>query len=183
MSAKQYYFGGARGIDSDALEHIAKTQPQSIRTVVVPNRIIDQPVSSRAIIQKHATEIIELRNSGPDHYMIRNRYMVDNATRVNAFYDYRGRGGTFNTIEYARAEGKLGTVYSLSDYDIDEFHHMSRYEFHGVLNQMKRYNIQLSVVKNLILHMIIRIFYESVENFFKGLGYIGVKSLEQFWKI
>lgn len=181
LSARQYYFGGARGVDSDALEYIARTQPGSVRTVVVPNRVIDQPISSQAIIKRHATEVIELRNTGPDRYMIRNRYMVDKSTRVNAFYDYRGRGGTFNTIEYARAEGKLGEVTDLNDFDYEYYRDMSEYEFHSTLNQMKDYNVPLSAVKMLILNMIIEVFHKTVEAFFKGFGYIGIMTIEQFW--
>jgi len=183
MSARQYYFGGAKGIDSDALEYIARTQPGSVRTVVVPNRLADQPASARVIINKHATNVIELRNSGPDRYMIRNRFMVDNSTRTDAFYDYRGKGGTFNTIEYARYKGKLGTVNSLREYEVDEFRDMSTYEFHDTMVQMRNYKVNFSAVKMLFLEMIIKVFKMAVDVFFKSLGYVGVKTVEAFWSL
>lgn len=181
MRARQYYLGGARGVDSDALEYIARTQPGSVRTVVVPNRVIDQPLSSQTAIKRYATNVIELRNTGPDRYMVRNRFMVDHSSRTVAFYDYRGRGGTYNTIEYARSKGKLGVVNSLNDYDIDYYRDMSQYEFHDMMCQMKRYNVPLSSVKTLLLQMIIEFFHKTVTSFFKGLGYVGVKTIEQFW--
>jgi len=181
MSARQYYFGGARGVDTDALEYISRTQPSSVRTVVVPNRLIDQPASARAIINKYSTEVIELRNTGPDRYMIRNRFMVDHSSRTVAFYDYRGRGGTYNTIEYARSQNKLGVVNSLHGYDIDYYRDMSMSEFHDTMCQMKRYKVPLSDAKTLLLHMILEVFHKTVTAFFKGFGYVGVKTLEQFW--
>jgi len=181
MSAKHYYFGGARGIDSDALEYISKTQPGSVRTVVVPNRLINQPASARAIIKRHATNVIELKNSGTDRYMIRNRYMVNKANRVNAFYDFRGKGGTYNTIEYARSKGKLGTVTSLRGYNVDEFKSMNRAQFHSTMNQMKRYKIGLSGLKMLILDMIRNIYQVSIHEFFLSVGINNVFTIEQFW--
>lgn len=181
LRARQYYFGGARGVDSDALEYLSRTQPGSIRTVVVPNRVIDQPLSSRAIIKQHATEVIELNNAGADRYMIRNRYMVDHSTRVHAFYDFRGSGGTFNTIEYARSKGKLGVVNSLSEYDIEVFRGQSKQQFHSKLNQMKRYGVNLSDVKGLIIHMIIEVFQTTVNAFIESLGYAGCNTLGQLW--
>lgn len=181
VQAKHYYFGGARGTDSDALEYISRTQPGSIRTVVVPNRVIDQPASARAIIKQHATEVIELRNTGPDRYMIRNRFMVDHSTRTHAFYDYRGRGGTFNTIEYARSQNKLGRVYSLREFNFDEFRGQSPERFFETIKQMKDYKLNLSAMKMIIIQMIIEVFHKTIEAFFRMFGYIGVKSIEQFW--
>ncbi|MBA7572488.1 hypothetical protein ES708_14268 [subsurface metagenome] len=106
LRAREYIFGGARGADSDALYHIARTQPKAIRTVIVPNRAIDQPVSARQITSQHATRVIELKNTGAGRFQIRNRAMVDRSTHLRAFYDFRGSGGTLNTIEYARSKGK-----------------------------------------------------------------------------
>lgn len=181
MRARKYLFGGARGIDSDALEYISKTQPRSIRTVVVPNRVIDQPASARAMIKKHATNVIELRNRGSNRYMIRNRYMVDNSTRTNAFYDFRGRGGTYNTIEYARAKGKLGVVNSLREFKVDEFKGMSKAKFHSTLKQMKNYKVGLSGIKMLVLEMIKNIYQVNIHDFFLSLGESNIYTIEQFW--
>lgn len=183
MSAKQYYFGGARGIDSDALAHIARTQPGSIRTVVVPNRLIDQPASAQNIIKQHATNVIELRNTGPDRYMIRNKYMVDKSTKTHAFYDYRGRGGTYNTIEYAHSKGKLGKVHSLREFNIKEFRNMSRKEFDGTMKQMKRYKEALRGFKMIALNIIQNIYQMTVYEYFLSLGYKDIKTLEQYWKL
>lgn len=39
-------------------------------------------------------------------YHIRNRYMVDESSRVIAVYDGREDGGTLYTIDYAKAQGR-----------------------------------------------------------------------------
>ncbi|MBA7546535.1 hypothetical protein ES705_38927 [subsurface metagenome] len=121
LRAKTYYLGGARGGDTDALEHLAKTQPSSQRIVVVPNRLIDQPRQTIPIISRDATRVIELRNAGPDRYQIRNKYMVDNSQRVVAFYDNRGSGGTFNTIRYAESKGVPVSTTVLLDQDVTSY--------------------------------------------------------------
>lgn len=181
LDGRHYYFGGARGVDSDALEHIARTQPRSIRTVVVPNRLIDQPASARAAIDRFSTHVIELKNTGPDRYMLRNKFMVDNSDRVAAFYDFRGRGGTFNTIEYARDTGKPFITFPMREYNVDEFSNMSSEEFGSWLKRMKRYNLNLSSVKGMILRIIREIFSMSVGDFFDSLNLFNCNSLEDFW--
>lgn len=42
----------------------------------------------------------------PACFMARNRYLVDNSSCVIAVYDGRGRGGTWNTLQYAKEQGK-----------------------------------------------------------------------------
>ena len=39
-------------------------------------------------------------------YFVRNRYMVDESSRVIAVYDGRSNGGTVFTMQYARAKGR-----------------------------------------------------------------------------
>ena len=43
-------------------------------------------------------------------YFVRNRYMVDESSRVIAVYDGRSSGGTVFTMQYARAKGKTVQV-------------------------------------------------------------------------
>lgn len=181
LHARGYMFGGARGVDSDALEYIARTQPNTVRTVVVPNRLINQPVYARSIIRRHATRVIELRNAGADRYMIRNRYMVDNSRRTTAFYDFRGRGGTYQTIQYARSKGKLDVVNTLRDFDVDEFKSMSRERFGNWVKEMKAYRVNLSSIKMIIIEMILYVFHMTIQAFCSSIGYVGVKSLESLW--
>ena len=144
-------FGGARGVDTDALEYISMTQPNSVRTVVVPNRLIDQPASARVIIEQHATRVIELGNSGYDRYQIRNQYMVDNSDHVKAFYDFRGRGGTYNTIQYAEKTGKSYSVQPLYDSDLNNCYKMSPEEFQEFVKTAHDFDVPLSSIKGLIL--------------------------------
>ena len=179
--ARHYYFGGARGVDSDALEYISRTQPGSSRTVVVPDRVINQPSSSQAIIKRHATRVIELRNTGTDRYMIRNRYMVDHADRTHAFYDFRGRGGTFQTMNYTRSQGKDLTVTPLREFTFNEFEGMTEKQFGTWVKTMKNYKVNLSSIKMIMLRMILEVLHTSVEVFCRSIGYIGCKTLEQLW--
>ncbi len=180
--AREYYFGGARGVDSDALQYIARTQPNSIRTVVVPNRVIDQPTGARAVIRANATRVIELRNTGADRYMIRNRFMVDRATRLQAFYDYRGRGGTYNTIEYANSIGRNVTIQPMISFNIDSYTSMTRPQFNAWVKIMRKHRVSLSSLKRILLHMIRKVYRTNVADFSKSIGVPGAKTLEGMWR-
>ena len=46
-------------------------------------------------------------------YFARNRYMVNESSRIIAVYDGRESGGTFYTIQYARAGGKVVQVIKI----------------------------------------------------------------------
>lgn len=179
--ARRYYFGGARGVDNDALQYITKTQPGSVRTVVVPNRVMDQPFSVRGVINRDATNIIELKNTGADRFMIRNRYMVDRSTRVNAFYDFRGRGGTYNTIEYARSIDRPFTVQPMVDINYEKFMNMPVPEFDNWVKQMKHFKVNLRSVKGIIVNFVKNIRHMSMGDYCKGIGYPGCNTLEQMW--
>lgn len=183
LNAREYIFGGARGADSDALEYIAKTQPESVRTVVVPNRLIDQPASARETIDRYATRVIELKNTGPDRYQLRNQYMVDRADRVQAFYDFRGRGGTYNTIQYAESQGKEYNVWPMQKIDLNQFMRMNRTEFVTWFNGMRSHNVNLSAIKNVIIKYIYNILHKTVQEFINEIGYEGVMTLEHVWKL
>jgi len=179
IHAKQYYFGGARGIDSDALEYLARTQTASIKTVVVPNRVIDQTFSSREIMRLYADEIIELKNTGPERYMIRNKFMVDRSTRVEAFYDFRGHGGTFNTIRYSEATGKPFKVNPLVEFRFNDYMNMSEISFRNWVKMMKRLHVNVSAVKGIILSYIQNILNTTVHDFATDMGCFGCNSIEQ----
>jgi len=181
LRARQYYLGGARGVDTDALEYLSRTQPKSIRTVVVPNRVIDQPLYSQTIINKNASNIIELKNYGPDRYMIRNRYMVDHSTKVNAFYDFRGSGGTFNTIEYSKRINKPFTVTPMVDYNYKKLTEMPVPEFESWVKKMKQFKVNLSAIKGIIVSKVIHIMQVSMSDFCTGIGYAGCNTLEELW--
>ena len=46
-------------------------------------------------------------------YFVRNRYMVDESSRVIAVYDGRDSGGTVYTMQYARSKGKTVQVIKI----------------------------------------------------------------------
>lgn len=49
----------------------------------------------------------------PQCFFIRNRYMVDKASRVLAVYDGRKTGGTFYTIQYAQKQQKEVSIIAV----------------------------------------------------------------------
>lgn len=181
LRAREYVFGGARGADSDALEYISKTQPRSVRTVIVPNRAIDQPLSARNITNRHATRVIELRNKGAGRFQIRNRAMVDRSTHLRAFYDFRGKGGTLNTINYAKSKGKSFDTWTLRKYDQAQFMKKSPKEFGTWFNRMRGFNVNLSAIKLLIIRFITEVLRITVQAFLKAAGHVGTMTLEAFW--
>jgi len=183
LRAREYVFGGARGVDSDALQHISRTQPGSQRTVVVPNRLRDQPLSTRSITRQNATRVIELKNSSLGRFQARNRFMVDRSTHVRAFYDFRGRGGTFNTIQYARSKGKNISIQPMNRFDKNVILRKSPNAFRGWFNEMRSMKVDLSAVKMIILEFIKTILQTTVRLFIEGLGYAGVKTLEALWRL
>jgi len=181
LNARNYYFGGARGVDTDALQYISRTQPGSIRTVVVPNRVIDQPANARAMISRHSTNVIELRNVGPDRYFIRNKFMVDNTKRTVGFYDYRGRGGTYQTINYARSQGKLLEVNPLVEFNQEEIISRSHDDQLEWIKQMHEFKTNLSSIKMILLLLILKKLQMTVADIAKKLGFPGCNTLEQLW--
>lgn len=151
LRADNYLLGGARGADSDALEYLSSTQPGSHRTVVVPNRLQTQPLAAQASIRSSASEVIELGNVGSDRYMIRNRFMVDHADRLAAFYDGRGHGGTFNTIEYAKSRGVAVDIMPLVEMSEDAIQAMTFKEFNLWLDGCRVANIPRMSVKSITI--------------------------------
>lgn len=182
LRAREYVFGGARGVDSRALEHIAKTQPGAVRTVVVPNRVADQPAAARLMIRRHATNVVELRNPGLGRYRLRNEYMVRRSTHVRAFYDFRGRGGTFNTINYSRRIGKSFDVWPMNEFNQAEIMKKSPAEFKAWVNEMKRHRVDVRCIKSLLLQFISQVLQTGLQGFFSLMGASGMTSLEQFFK-
>lgn len=183
LRGREYLLGGARGVDSDALEYLGKTQPHSRRTVVVPNRLSDQPLSTRAITKRWSTKVIELGNAGRNRFTLRNRYLVDNSSHTRAFYDFRGRGGTYNTIQYARSKGKSIDVWSLKKFDQDDVMRKTPSQFRSWFNNMRGMKVNLSAIKRIIVQFIIMVLKMTVSKFIEAMGYIGVKTLEQLWSL
>lgn len=151
VRADRYFFGGARGADTDALKYIARTQPLTERIVVVPNRLADQPIKAHAVIRAHATSVIELGNTGPGRYQIRNQYMVDHADRVLAFTDGRKSGGTFNTIQYAIRQGKVVDYVQWYNFDVNVIYGKSEVELLQWLKECALNEVPELVVKGMVV--------------------------------
>jgi len=154
LQARQYIFGGARGADSDALEYIAKTQPVSTRVVVVPNRLGSQPVIAQQTTARYATEVIELKITGPDRYQIRNRYIVDHSNRVAAFTDGRKSGGTFNTIQYAESKGVPVDVQQMITFNRNSIMTMNNDEFIEWIGKAEKANVSRISIKGMVIEYV-----------------------------
>ena len=50
---------------------------------------------------------------------LRNQYMVDNSDLVLAIWNGKESGGTWNTIKYARKQGKKIQYLMLNDFEND----------------------------------------------------------------
>jgi len=151
LRANRYLFGGARGADSDALEYLARTQPGSQRVVVVPNRVVNQPLAAQVAIRNYATQVIELGNAGADRYQIRNQYLVDNADRVAAFTDGRTSGGTWNTIQYAQSRGASISIFPLVELNEAAIMAMETAEFNAWLDTCVEAKVPMLSIKGLAI--------------------------------
>ena len=116
-----FYVGGASGVDTAALQWLA-TNSAAALTVVVPCRIVDQPVGSAELIERlrgeeRLSDVVELGATllGKAAYHARNRWMVDRAGLVIGFPrgDESHGGGTWYTLEYAAEQGKARLVVPL----------------------------------------------------------------------
>jgi hypothetical protein len=116
-----FYVGGASGVDTAALQWLAKNSEAAL-TVVVPCRIVDQPVGSAEVIDRLRAEdrladVVEMGATllGKAAYDARNRWMVDRAALVIGFPrgDESKGGGTWYTLNYAAEQGKVRLVVPL----------------------------------------------------------------------
>jgi len=181
LKADEYVFGGARGADTDALEHIGKTQPGSRRTVVVPNRLGNQSKYSQTIIKRYGTEVVELKNTGANRFQIRNQNMVNRSTKLHAFYDFRGRGGTFNTIKYAELIGKPFETTPMTKINLSMFKNMKFMEFKNWVLMQKNFRVPLRTIKGIIILVLHEIFNTTVQELLEVMGASGITTLESMW--
>lgn len=144
LKASEYIFGGARGIDTDALNYMAETQPHVRRTVIVPNTVAAQPIEARHAIRLRAHNVIEMRNTGANRYQLRNEAMVRRSTHLRAFYDHRGSGGTFNTIEYAKRTGKPYSITTVHSVDVNRDMGLSFEKFRERQRVLTQHNVSVS---------------------------------------
>jgi len=180
LRAREYVFGGARGADTDALNYLARTQPNAKLTVVVPNRVMDQPYKARAAIKLHASKVIELRNTGFNRYQIRNEYMVNRANHTRAFYDFRGRGGTYNTMQYCRLNRKPFDVWPVSKFDQDAIMRKSKAEFESWLKDKRNMRVNPMSIKRIVLAYIKNVAQMGVQQYITSIGGGGARSIEQY---
>ncbi|RJQ76264.1 hypothetical protein D5S17_18535 [Pseudonocardiaceae bacterium YIM PH 21723] len=115
-----FYLGGAIGIDTAALEWLAK-ETNAALTVAVPCAVADQPAKAADAIGRWSTAgrlsgVVELSADrlGAEAYHARNRWMVDRSEFVVGFP--RGTdpsSGTWYTLNYAADQGKPQLVIPL----------------------------------------------------------------------
>ncbi len=120
-SSSHFYVGGASGVDTAALQWLAKSTEAAL-TVVVPCRVVDQPAGSIDVIERLRAEnrladVVELGATllGKAAYHARNRWMVDHTGLVIGFPrgDESVGGGTWYILHYAAEQGKARLVVPL----------------------------------------------------------------------
>lgn len=116
-----FYVGGASGVDTAALQWLAKHSEAAL-SVVVPCRIVDQPVGSTEVIdrlrgEERLADVVEMGATllGKAAYHARNRWMVDHSDLVIGFPrgDESAGGGTWYTLNYAAERGRARLVVPL----------------------------------------------------------------------
>ena len=104
-----FVVGGARGCDTSAMAVLREFALEVRLTVVLPGTRAQMPAEPRAILDSFSQSVrvveLGLPLSRPDSYLKRNQYMLDMCTQVLAFSDDRETGGTWWTINRARARG------------------------------------------------------------------------------
>ena len=180
LRAREYVFGGARGADTDALNYLARTQPNALRTVVVPNRVRDQPYIARASIRLHGQHVIELKNTGFNRYQIRNEFMVNRANHTRAFYDFRGRGGTYNTIQYCKTNNKSYDIWSVEKIDQSEIMEKSKSEFDQWMERNRSLKVNPSSVKGFAVAYIKQNLRLGVIAYLRGIGVTDSNTIEDY---
>jgi hypothetical protein len=105
------YFGGAKGVDTQALKAALefRTDKRPWLVVVVPNTVEDQPWDTRVWTRK-ADEVIELHNpitkdNKYASYRIRNQYLVDICMFLVAFFNGDYKSGTGQAVRMAEKDG------------------------------------------------------------------------------
>lgn len=120
-STAHFYVGGASGVDTAALQWLAKNSEAAL-TVVVPCRIVDQPAGSAEVVdrlrgEERLADVVEMGATllGKAAYHARNRWMVDRSDLVIGFPrgDESVGGGTWYTLNYAAEQGKVRLVVPL----------------------------------------------------------------------
>lgn len=120
-STAHFYVGGASGVDTAALRWLAQNSEAGL-TVVVPCRVVDQPVGSAEVIdslrgEERLADVVEMGATmlGKAAYHARNRWMVDHSGLVIGFPrgDESVGGGTWYTLNYAAEQGKARLVVPL----------------------------------------------------------------------
>ena len=123
--------GGALGVDLDFAEAVLrakKSYPEIKLELALPCEGHSENWGERdkirlAIIEHEADEVITLSESyTPTCMQVRNRYMVDKSDLVYAFWSSGERGGTKNTLAYAKKRKKFYRVYDLNILSHTELH-------------------------------------------------------------
>ena len=111
-------FGGADGVDTDMLcycgEHKHHLLPKTLK-VILPDTIKQIGGFAKVSIEKHADEVIELKNKitisdGYNSYRLRNTELVNVADILWAFprKGKAARSGTWMTVNIAKGFNKAG---------------------------------------------------------------------------
>lgn len=119
----EWMLGGAAGVDTVALQFLARTEKHLV--VAVPARLEDQPADAGAAVAEarragRLARLVELAHPegvGSAAFTARNRWLVDHSDLVIGFplHPVDDGSGTWETLRYAAELGKPYLVASLQD--------------------------------------------------------------------
>ena len=108
-----FYSGGADGSDimfAEAVLSLKKRYPQIELYMAIPYRAryasLMANKATRPVIEGSGRVIVLSEGYSIASFHKRNRYMVEQSSRVIAVYDGRTSGGTYSTLKRARKAGK-----------------------------------------------------------------------------
>ena len=108
VSVDEIWFGGATGVDTEALraalEFRVGRRPKLV--VILPDTLLRQPYQTHSVTRQ-ADSIIELKRAiTPDDgyraFHERNEFIVNHASVLVAFWSGVGKSGTASTVTYAK---------------------------------------------------------------------------------
>ena len=120
---KIFISGFADGVDllfAECVLTLKEQYPTLFLEAAIPyaNRLKSRNANMQELLKKCSGMKVVCEKYKPDCFMLRNRYMVQQASRVIAVYDNRDNGGTVATMRYASIMDKELRVIEIQNDNI-----------------------------------------------------------------